>query len=131
MRFATSKPTIYVDCNWLAHTFGKNGGNYIKKTIMFLNALAYAGFDVYPIVDGKFRHHSKISSITRKLKWELNRINVHKLRTKTLTLSAKLRDLPLKRQIDVRKEQEKIEKELTSAEKVLQYPFPINFMSCF
>ena len=72
MRFATSKPTIYVDSNWVAHTFGRNDGNYIKKTIMFLNALAYAGFDVYPIVDGKVRHHSKISSITRKLKGELD-----------------------------------------------------------
>ena len=73
---STTHPNVYVDCNWVAHYLAQNDGNHIAQTISFLSVLAQAGFNVYPVVDGKKRHGSKIASITRKLKKEISCIDI-------------------------------------------------------
>ena len=63
-----------------------------KKTVDSIYVLSHAGFKVVPVVDGTERHHSKVSTFTRRLERELDRVDVLKLRTRALSLSAQLED---------------------------------------
>ena len=124
-------PNVYVDCNWIANYCGKCDGSYVKKTMEILKILAKAGFSVYPIFDGDKRHHSKVASITRSLRQEMNNIDVLKLRTLGMSISASLKSCS---EDDKDKEKGKlrdIEKQLSSAENSISYPFPRNFFDLF
>ena len=59
----SQNPSIYIDCNWVAHFVGRTRGDYIQKTVDIFHILARVGFLVYPIVDGDIRHHSKQISV--------------------------------------------------------------------
>ena len=93
--------------------------------------MAKAGFSVYPIFDGNKRHHSKVASITRSLRQEMNNIDVLKLRTMGMSISASLKSCS---EDDKEKEKGKlrdIEKQLSSAENSISHPFPSNFFDLF
>ena len=95
----STSPVIYVDCNWVAHYLGRYNGLYMKKTVDAIYVLSHAGFKVVPVVDGTERHHSKVSTFTRRLERELDRVDVLKLWNRALSLSAQLKDNDSKKKI--------------------------------
>ena len=86
---------------------------------------------MYPIVDGDIRHHSKQISVgSQSLIKKIARINV-KNRAKALALTAQMGNditcLSPAVQIKMEKQRLIFEKELSSSERLIAHPFPINF----
>ena len=84
-----------VDVSWVAQKIciGKSEEDVICGVCDFLRSLAYSGFVVTPILDGKVRHHSKQATISRISIRERKKVSGIIARFKGISLEAEIESL--------------------------------------